>query len=121
MRPHAAVAGLVAALSLPLAVAAPQGGGGQGNRGTTIQPGESCPPGMTEVRPRNCQAPTMPPPSILDYRPRNTLVAPAHLVPKAKFAAIDYHGHPFAQLNSAEGIEQLGAALDALNVRVIVA
>ena len=63
----------------------------------------------------------MPPPSILDYRPRNTLVAPAHLVPKAKFAAIDYHGHPFAQLNSAEGVEQLGAALDALNVRVIVA
>ena len=121
MRPNVVVAGLVASLSLPLAAAAPQGGGGQGNRGTTIKPGESCPPGMTEVRPRNCQAPTMPPPSILDYRPRNTLVAPAHLVPKAKFAAIDYHGHPFAQLNSAEGVEQLGAALDALNVRVIVA
>jgi predicted TIM-barrel fold metal-dependent hydrolase len=93
---------------------------GQGNRGTTIQPGEQCPPGMTEVRPRNCQAPTMPAPSILDYRPRSTLIAPAHTVPKAKFPAIDYHGHP-TQLNSAESLEQLGKALDDINVRVIVA
>jgi predicted TIM-barrel fold metal-dependent hydrolase len=76
---------------------------------------------MTEVRPRNCQAPTLAAPSILDYRPRNTLVTPAHTVPKAKFPAIDYHGHPTSQLNSAEGLEQLGDALDAIGVRVIVA
>ena len=96
-------------------------GPGQGGRGTTIQPGEQCPPGMTEVRPRNCQAPAMPAPSILDYRPRSTLLAPAHVVPKAKFPAIDYHGHPGSQLSSAEGLDQLGAALDGINVRVIVA
>ena len=76
---------------------------------------------MTEVRPRNCQEPTLPPPSILDYRPRSTLIAPEHLVPTAKFPAIDFHGHPNAQLNSAEGLEQLGADLDRLNVRIIVA
>jgi uncharacterized protein len=91
------------------------------NRGTPIGLGEQCPPGMTEVRPRNCQAPTMPPPSILDYRPRSTLVAPAHTVPKAKFPAIDFHGHPFSQLGSQAGLTELGTQLDALNVRVIVA
>ncbi len=91
-----------------------------GNRGTPIKAGEQCPPGMTEVRPRNCQAPTLPAPSILDYRPRSTLVAPAHTVPKAKFPAIDYHGHPSVQLSSAEGLDQLGTALDGINVRVMV-
>jgi predicted TIM-barrel fold metal-dependent hydrolase len=90
---------------------------GQEGRGASIQPGEHCPPGMTEVRPRNCQAPTLPPPTILDYRPRNTLVATAHTVPKAKFPAIDFHGHPNNQLDSPEGLE----SLDALNVRMIVA
>lgn len=97
-----------------------QPGGGQ-NRGTPIKDGEQCPPGMTEVRPRNCQAPTMDPPSILDYRPRSTLVAPAHPVPKAKFPAIDYHGHPFQLLNSEAGLNELGDAMDALNIRVMIA
>ncbi|MFM8566637.1 MAG: hypothetical protein ACKOCV_02965, partial [Gemmatimonadota bacterium] len=71
--------------------------------GVRIEPGQECPPGMTEVRPGTCQAPTLPPPSILDYRPRSTLVTTEHLVPKAKFPAIDYHGHPTTQLSSAEG------------------
>ncbi|MEO7965429.1 MAG: amidohydrolase family protein [Gemmatimonadaceae bacterium] len=93
----------------------------QEGRGTTIQPGEHCPAGMTEIRPRNCQAPTLPPPSIVDYRPRNTLVAPVHTVPKAKFPAIDFHGHPETQLSSAQGLEGLGTDLDNLNIRIIVA
>ena len=107
-----------------LLVAAPllaQGGMGPGARGTAIKPGESCPPGMTEVRPRNCQAPTLPVPSIVDYRPRNTLVVPGHAVPKAKFPAIDYHGHPYQELATAEGLERLGDAMDAIGVRVMVA
>ena len=98
---------------------------GQGpgqNRGTPIQPGESCPPGMTEVRPLMCQAPTMEAPSILDYRPRSTLVAPAHPVPRARFPAIDFHGHPFGQLiNTPEGMRNLVRALDSLNIQTIVA
>ena len=94
---------------------------GMGAGGTRIQPGQECPAGMTEVRPGNCQAPTMPAPSILDYRPRSTLVTTEHLVPKAKFPAIDYHGHPTgAQLASAEALEQLGNDLDRIGVRVIV-
>lgn len=76
---------------------------------------------MTEVRPQSCQAPTLPPPSILDYRPRNTLIAPAHQVPKAKFPAIDFHGHPTSQLSNADELTKLGTELDALNIRMIVA
>ena len=89
--------------------------------GVRIEAGQECPPGMTEVRPRNCQAPTLPPPSILDYRPRSTLVTIEHRVPKAKFPAVDYHGHPTTQLGSADGLTQLADDLDRIGVRVIVA
>src|SRR5205085_1126672 len=53
--------------------------GGRGGPTTTIHQGESCPEGTTEIRPRSCMAPTLPAPSIVDYRPRSTLVTPAHL------------------------------------------
>jgi predicted TIM-barrel fold metal-dependent hydrolase len=91
-----------------------------GARGTPIQAGESCPPGMTEIRPRNCMAPQEPAPSILDYRPRSTLVVPAHVVPRAKYPAIDFHGHPFGRLGSAEALATLGATLDSINVRLMI-
>jgi len=99
-----------------------QGGGrgGPGRGGTQIQAGEECPPGTTEVRPRACQAPQFPPPSIVDYRPKSTLVTPEHLVPKAKFPAIDYHGHPQGLLGSADGLNELIAALDSLNLRLMI-
>jgi len=93
----------------------------QGGTIIEVQAGEPCPAGMTEVRPHRCQAPTLPAPSILDYRPRSTLVVPEHPVPKAKFPAIDFHGHPRGDLTStAEGLERLGDQLDAINVRVMV-
>lgn len=106
---------------VPLAAASLVAQPGRGAGTVAIQPGESCPQGMTEVRPRICQAPTLPPPSIVDYRPRSTLVVPAHPVPRARFPAIDFHGHPTNQLSSAEGLSALGAALDSLNVRLIIA
>ncbi len=121
MRNSVVLKTLILSIALPLAVDAQARGPGQADGGTRIQPGESCPAGMTEVRPGNCQAPTMPAPSILDYRPRSTLVTATHLVPKAKYPAIDFHGHPFSQIGTAEGLEALGAELDELNIRVIVA
>lgn len=112
---------LSALLSLPAAAAAQGGRPGADVQSAEIQPGQQCPPGMTEIRPLRCQAPTLPVPSILDYRPRSTLVAPAHAVPKAKFPVIDYHGHPpTSLLSTPEGLEQLGDDLDALNIRVMV-
>src|SRR5437868_13464491 len=65
-----------------------------GDRARSIKAGESCPPGTTEIRPRSCLGPEEPPPSILDYRPRSTLVVPAHALTKARYPAIDFHGHP---------------------------
>src|SRR5690349_13791282 len=99
----------------------PSNRGPGGARGTQIQPGEQCPPGMTEIRPRNCLAPEAPAPSILDYRPKSTLIAPTHMVKTAKFPAIDYHGHPQGLLGSEEGVNNLIAYLDSLNVRMMVA
>jgi len=88
--------------------------------GTAIKDGEQCPPGMTEVRPRNCRAPELPAPSIVDYRPRSTLVTAEHKVPKAKYAAIDFHGHPGSQMGDAAALEQLGAEMDAMNLGMMV-
>ncbi|MEI6739956.1 MAG: amidohydrolase family protein [Gemmatimonadaceae bacterium] len=100
----------------------PAGRMGGGFRGaTTIKPGESCPPGTTEIRPRSCMAPEGTAPSILDYRPKSTLVAPVHMTRTAKYPAIDFHGHPAGLLSNASGIAQLGAALDSLNVRMMIA
>ncbi len=94
--------------------------GGPGRGGVPKEHGEECPAGMTETRPDRCQAPAFPPPSIVDYRPRSTLVTPQHLVPKAKFPAIDFHGHPGNLLSSNEGLASLAQALDSLNVRLMV-
>ena len=59
-------------------------------------------------------------PSILDYRPRSTLVAPTHVVKKAKYPAVDFHGHPQGMLGSVESLARLGADLDSLNVRMMI-
>src|SRR5262245_45484821 len=94
---------------------------GRGGRGTPIPAGETCPPGATEIRPNNCMAPQLPPPSIVDYRPRSTLVVPAHPVKVAKFPVIDFHGHPRNLISTSDGLATLASALDALNVRMMIA
>ena len=102
------------------ATVAAQGGQGRGRGGqpgTPIQHGEECPPGMTEVRRGRCQAPEKPPPSIVDYRPKSTVVAAEHLVPKAKFPVVDIHNHTAV---NADNVAQLIKEMDALNLRVMV-
>lgn len=84
------------------------------------QPGQPCPAGTTEVRPGQCQAPEFPAPSILDYRPKPTLVTEEHLVPKAKFPVVDIHGHTAQMIQSADGLAGLVASLNALNVGLFV-
>lgn len=127
MRSIFALAGLSAVLfvSQPAVGQQPPPGGGRqggrgGGRGTPIAAGESCPPGTTEIRPRSCMAPEFPAPSILDYRPRSTLVVPVHMVKTAKYPAIDFHGHPAGLMNTEAGLLSLGASLDSLNVRMMV-
>jgi predicted TIM-barrel fold metal-dependent hydrolase len=95
----------------------PGGRGGRGRAGVPIQPGEQCPPGMTETRARFCSTPEFAPPSIVDYRPRTTLVAEEHLVPRAKFPVIDIHNHTTI---NAQNIDQMIKEMDTLNLRVLV-
>jgi len=95
--------------------------GAPGTAETRIGPGQSCPAGQTEIRPRICRAPQLPPPSIVDYHPVSTLVTAEHLVPRAKFPAIDFHGHPQNLIDTPEGLERLGAAMDSINVRLMIA
>ena len=120
MRTLTASASFIAEL-LVASAAASQVPGSQPDREVRIGAGQSCPSGTTEIRPGICRAPEMPAPSILDYRPRSTLVTPAHPVQRAKYPAIDFHGHPREMITSAEGLTQLATSLDSLNVRAMVA
>ena len=106
-----AVAGTVVAQQ-PQPQTQPSNRGPGGARGTQIQPGESCPPGTTEIRPRNCLGPEAPAPSILDYRPHSTLVSTAHMVKTAKYPAIDFHGHPQGLLGSGERLQRAMAVIN---------
>ncbi|MEP6590659.1 MAG: amidohydrolase family protein [Gemmatimonadota bacterium] len=76
-------------------------------------------PGQVVPRPAQGRSPQLPPPSIVEYKPRSTLVVPVHLVPRAKFPVIDIHGHPPA-LISNDVINLVGAGMDSLNLRVMV-
>ena len=105
---------MLCAATAPL-IAQPRGGG------TPIQPGQECPPGMTEIRPLNCMAPESPAPSIVDYRPHSTLVVPEHRTIAARYPVVDFHGHPGGLLNSAASIATMVASLDSINVRLMVA
>ena len=72
-----------------------------------------------DAQTRQSREPTVPPPSITEYRPRSTLVVPAHEVPRAKFPVVDFHGHP-PRLTSPEVIHRVVDAMDALNLQVMV-
>lgn len=68
---------------------------------------------------RQTREPTIPPPSITEYHPRSTLVVPQHPVPRAKFPTVDFHGHP-PRLNTPENIARVLAAMDSLNLGVMI-
>jgi len=97
-----------------------RGGGGEGGDrpvSVQIEPGQECPPGTTETRPGRCQWPEFPAPTILDYRPRSTLVTKETLVPKARYPVVDIHSHTGP---TPETIERLVSEMDAMNLRVLV-
>ena len=121
--------------------AAAQGRGRGGGRGAVIRPVDGkcpvgtamiapdecsrtvppvngeCPTGTTLQRPGSCMFPEFAAPSILDYRPRNTLVVAEHMVPRAKYPVIDIHSHlGVSELN----LEQTIKEMDALNLQILV-
>jgi predicted TIM-barrel fold metal-dependent hydrolase len=85
-----------ALLSAVVAVGIAQGGRGRGDR-----------------------QPDAPLPNIRDYKPTSTLVVPEHLVPRAKFPVVDFHGHP-PPLTTPDAVERVVAAMDPLNLRLMV-
>src|SRR3954453_16497792 len=104
----AIAAGAALVAQQPAAARAGQGRGGGRGGGVMIKEGEECPPGMTEARHLRCQAPQSPAPSILDYRPRSTVLAEAHMVPKAKFPVVDVHTHGTSSyVNNPERIKEM--------------
>jgi predicted TIM-barrel fold metal-dependent hydrolase len=107
---------IVLAIAASIVVVAQRGERGSG-RGQQVAPGQPCPPGTTEVRPGRCEAPQVPAPSILDYRPKSTVVADPHMTPRAKFPVVDVHSH---QSVNAGSVDKLIQEMDALNLRVLV-
>jgi predicted TIM-barrel fold metal-dependent hydrolase len=99
-RAYIAVLAIVGAASIGIA----QGPRGQGAPG---------------ARPGANREPEFPIPNIREYKPISTLVVPQHPVPRAKFPAIDFHGHP-PQLTSPEALAAVVKAMDELNVRIMV-
>jgi predicted TIM-barrel fold metal-dependent hydrolase len=76
-------------------------------------------PGQIRPRPAEGREPEFPAPRITEYKPRSTLIVPAHPVPRAKFPTVDFHGHPPA-LTSPEVIETVVRAMDSLNLQLMV-
>src|SRR5262245_58510365 len=70
-------------------------------------------------RPGAGRQPEFPAPTIVDYKPKSTLVVPEHPVPRAKFPVIDIHSHQPAPI-SAQQFETVVKSMDPLNLRILV-
>ncbi len=75
------------------------------------------PPPLAGQRPT--PPPSIPPPTITEYHPHSTLVVPEHQVPRARYPAVDFHGHP-PFLGSVEVVRRVVAAMDSLNLGVMI-
>jgi uncharacterized protein len=64
--------------------------------------------------------PAEPAMSFEEYEPRSTLVVPEHPVTRAKYPFIDVHNHQRSTEMTAEQVAELVAAMDGLNMKVMV-
>ena len=60
-----------------------------------------------------------PAPRITEYKPRTTLVVPAHPRPRAKFPVIDIHSHQPTPISAAE-FDRVVAGMEQNNLRLLV-
>jgi predicted TIM-barrel fold metal-dependent hydrolase len=63
--------------------------------------------------------PEWPAPRINEYKPRSTLVVPAHPRPRAKFPVIDIHSHHPTPISPA-ALDAVAATMDERNLQVLV-
>src|SRR6266542_4347509 len=76
-------------------------------------------PGQIRPRPAEGRRPEFPAPSIVDYKPKSTLVAAQHPVPRAKFPVIDIHSHQSTPISAAE-FDRVVKGMDDNNLRILV-
>ena len=76
-------------------------------------------PGQGRGRPGQGRGPEFPPPSIVDYKPTSTLVAPAHPRPRAKFPVVDIHSHQPSPMGAIP-FDQVVQGMEANNLKVLV-
>jgi hypothetical protein len=94
-----------------------RGRGGRGADGAQPLPGQER--GALIRRPGADREPTVPPPTITQYKPKSTLIVPQHPVPRAKYPVIDIHSHQPAPI-TAEQFDALAASMEPLNLKVLV-
>jgi uncharacterized protein len=75
--------------------------------------------GQVRPRPAEGRQPEFTPPNIREYKPKSTLVAPQHLVPRAKFPVIDIHSHQSTPISTAE-FDRVVQGMNANNLRLLV-
>ena len=76
-------------------------------------------PGQIRPRPAQGREPQLQPPTIREYKPKSTLVAPQHPVPRAKFPVIDIHSHQSTPISNDE-FGRVVKGMDANNLRLLV-
>ncbi|HYM21729.1 MAG TPA: amidohydrolase family protein, partial [Vicinamibacterales bacterium] len=76
-------------------------------------------PGQIRPRPAEGREPELKQPTIREYKPKSTLVVPAHPVPRAKFPVIDIHSHQPTPISVAE-FDKVIKGMDENNLRVLV-
>jgi uncharacterized protein len=76
-------------------------------------------PGQIRPRPAQGREPELKPPTIREYKPKSTLVAPQHQVPHARFPVIDIHSHQPTPISNDE-FARVAKGMDDNNLRVLV-
>jgi len=75
--------------------------------------------GQARPRPGQGRNPEFPPPSIIEYKPKSTLVTAEHLKPHAKFPVVDIHSHQPTPISPGD-FERVVRGMDANNLKLLV-
>jgi predicted TIM-barrel fold metal-dependent hydrolase len=76
-------------------------------------------PGQIRPRPAEGLEPENKPPTIREYKPKSMLVAPQHLVPRAKFPVIDIHSHQPTPISAGE-YDRVMKGMESNNLQILV-
>jgi len=75
--------------------------------------------GQGRPRPGQGREPEFTPPTIVEYKPKSTLVTTEHLRPRAKYPVVDIHSHQPTPISPSE-FERVVKGMEANNLKVLV-